>query len=187
MNIISYIICSFLMFFVGNIQNWLKPYLISHQYPSWLYDSFTFYAIIYVSAGLLSTFIAQTLKPNTATEKEISDLKRQVRRLEKEKQKQKDKTIAEEAKKHQSEISKIRSSHRDEIERKSSEYEKEILRHQCTIKAKDQFISSMTIQLAEKYETIENYSKESAGNSNKPASTRNNNAGSIMPDIGDYS
>ncbi|EKS6407727.1 MULTISPECIES: hypothetical protein [Enterobacter cloacae complex] len=187
MNIISYIICSFLMFFVGNIQNWLKPYLISHQYPSWLYDSFPFYAIIYVAVGLLSTFIAQALKPKTATEKEISDLKRQVKRLEKEKQKEKDKTISEETKKHQTEISRIRSSHRDEIEKKSNEYEKEILRHKCTIKAKDQFISSMTIQLAEKFETIENYNKESAGNSNKHASTTKNNVGSIMPDIGDYS
>lgn len=175
------------MFFVGNIQNWLKPYLIKNDYPSWLYDSFPFYAIFYVAVGLLSTFIAQALKPKTLVEKELSDLRRKVKRLEREKIKEKEKTIAEQNRKHQDEISKIKIAHRDEINGQANGYEKEILRHQCTIKAKDQFISLMTIQLAEKYETIESYNKESAGNSNKHETAIRNDLGSIMPDIGNYS
>lgn len=175
------------MFFVGNIQNWLKPYLISHEYPSWLYESFSFYAIFYVAVGLLSTFIAQSLKPKSLDEKEFSSLKKKVKRLEREKGKEKEKTINEEAKKHHAEILKLKSTHRDEIKNQASGYENEILKHQCTIKAKDQFISLMTIQLAEKYETIENYNKDSAGNYNKPESTSINDINSIMPDISNYS
>ncbi|WP_405078791.1 hypothetical protein ACI51Z_01865 [Pectobacterium carotovorum] len=187
MNIISYLICSLLMFFIGNIQNWLKPYLINEKYPEWLYNSFPFYGIIYVAAGLLSTFIAQKLKPKTNDEKELLLLRKGSKNFEKTKYRSIKSAVSEQNKLHQNEISKIKENHKKHLKSQMEAYQEEITKHQFTIKAKDQLISLMTAQLAEKFKIIENYNKETSINSNKPNQQINNVIGDFMPDIGDYS
>lgn len=187
MNIISYLICSFLMFFIGNIQSWLKPILIAKDYPDWMYESFSFYAIIYVAAGLLSTFVAQSLKPKTEHEKELLSLRKKEKTFEKKKQAGINKALAEQKDKHADEVNRIKANHRRELVSQRVSHEKEINNHQCTIKVKDQMISLMTGQLAEKYEIIGSYNRNAESNPSQENRRPESNIGNIIPDIGDYS
>lgn len=177
MNIISYLISAFLMFSVGNIQKWLKPYLVDNNFPDWVYDSFSFYAMLFVAAGLLNTFLIQALKPKNENDKEIITLRRRCRTADKNKKKEIKKAIENCTSSHTAEILKITKEH----DEKSSRYE-------SIIQAKDSLIHSMTGQLAEKFQIIGEYNKESSANSNAPRkSTIESRPQEYVPDIENYS
>ncbi|MCL6325815.1 hypothetical protein [Pectobacterium polaris] len=186
MGTISYLISALLMFFVGNMQNWLKPQLITLGAPQWLYEAFTFYAILYVAAGLLSTFIVQSLKPKTENEKELTTLRKKIKNAEKEKKQHTNKVLLEKENIHKDEIKRIKSSHATDINKGKEEYAKLLSRHESTVKAKDACIAIMTNQLAEKFEIIDSYNKETQKNYNFSGNTKTEPMGNIMPDIENY-
>lgn len=169
------------------MENWLKPLLIENNAPSWIYNSFTFYAIIYVAAGLISTWIVQSMKPKTENEKELLKLRKKDKNSEKDKNKEIQKALSTQADKHNAELTSIKESHRVAIRNQRAEHDKEITTHLCKIRAKDTFIELMTAQLAEKFEVIDSYNKETSNVSNNSRNSQPITDDNIIPDIGNYS
>lgn len=176
------------MFLVGNIQNWLKPILIAHDYPEWIYGSFPFYATIFVAAGLLNTYFIQALKPKNADEKELETLRKKCKSNDRVSKKATQKALTECTSSHKAEISRIKNEHSNQLNLKLNENKKEIESLLSKIKAKDVLIESMTNQLAEKFQIIEDYNKETSNNKNTPERSITEERGAlIVPNISEYS
>lgn len=176
------------MFLVGNIQEWLKPYLIENHYPSWVYNSFSFYAIIFVAAGLLNTVIVQALKPKTDAEKELIQLRKKCVGNDKASRKGIQKAVSECKQEHKSEITKLTTEYNRDKRSVALSHTKEIASYEAKIKAKDILIESMTTQLAEKFQIIDEYNKETATKQNSPgkANIEQEKGETILPNIGEY-
>lgn len=187
-NFISYLISALFMFLVGNIQDWLKPILIAHDYPEWIYGSFPFYATIFVAAGLLNTYFIQALKPKNADEKELATLRKKCKSNDRTSKKTTQKAVSECTSSHEAEISRIKREYSGQLRLKLDDHKKEIASLLSKIKAKDVLIESMTNQLAEKFQIIEDYNKETSNNQNTPErSTIGERGTSIVPNISEYS
>lgn len=176
------------MFLIGNIQNWLKPILIEYGSPAWMYDSFGLYAILFVAAGLLNTYFVQAVKPKSGDEKELLALRKKCKVNERTNKKETQKAVTDCTDLHKLEIKKIREGYHNELRLKTEDYNKKIGEYSSKIKAKDVLIESMTNQLAEKFQIIDEYNKETSSNRNSPVKTsESEKAGSIVPNISEYS
>lgn len=186
MNFFVYLLSSLFMFCIGNMQEWLKPLLVEHGAPPWVYNAFTFYAIIFVAAGLLNAWMIKVLSPKSVDEKELRALRRKCKSNEREKKSAIGRVTADKDKERSNEILKLKSEHQKECTDKDSAHNIAISRLEATIKAKDSFIESMTHQLAEKYMVIDEYNRETNINGNKPINHQAKPANGMVPDISDY-
>ncbi|WP_152999317.1 hypothetical protein [Pantoea dispersa] len=186
MNVFVYLLSSLFMFFIGNMQEWLKPLLVEHGAPPWVYNSFGFYAIIFVAAGLLNTWVIKVLSPKSFDEKELKNLRKQCKSNEREKKSAIGRVTADKDRERNNEIFKLKSEHQKEHKEKDSAHRIAISRLEATIKTKDSFIESMTHQLAEKYMVIDEYNKETNINGNKPINHQPKPVNGMVPDISDY-
>lgn len=174
------------MFFIGNMQEWLKPLLIERGAAPWVYNSFGFYALIFVAAGLLNTWLIKVLSPKSIEEKELRSLRKKCANNERVKNNAVSRATNEKDKERNSDISKLKSEHLKQFREKDSSHKIEISRLEATIKTKDSLIELMTHQLAEKFMVIDEYNKETNTNRNKPMNDNTTAGNRIVPDIGDY-
>lgn len=188
MNVFVYLLSSFFMFFIGNMQEWLKPLLMEHGAPIWVYNSFSFYAIIFVAAGLLNTLIIKSLSPKSVDEKELKTLRNKQKNNDKDKRNAINKVTEGKEKEKNNEIKKLNLEHQRQNKDKDRLHKDEISRLEATIKIKDSFIESMTQQLTEKFMVINAYNQESNTNKNTPMDDREHmkTTKGIFPDISDY-
>jgi len=98
--VLVYFTSSVFMFLAGNIQNWLTPWLKSHQFPDWLTDSFGFLAILFVFATLFNMWFVGKFTP-----KEPNELK----------EKEKQKIIKRETTKHTRAMRSLDGEHKKQI------------------------------------------------------------------------
>jgi len=175
------------MFFIGNMQEWLKPMLIEHGYPSWISNSFSFYAIIFVTAGLINTWFVQFFKPKTEDEKELGKLKAKCKRNERDKSSAIKKAVSEKEKTIRSELEQLKIQHREDKKNIAQSHQNDLDALKAKIKAKDAMIESMTDQLAEKFKIIEEYNKEAYSNQNKTTIENKSSLGdNVVPNISHY-
>lgn len=187
-NLIVYLIPALFMFLVGNIQTWLKPILIAHDYPEWVYNSFSLYAIIFVACGLLNTYFVQVMKPKDADEKELIALRKKCSSNDRANKRETKKAVSECTSSHEKAIAELKTNHSNELRGKAESHKKEISDLTFRMKAKDVAIESMTNQLAEKFKIIEDYNKETSKNQNAPTKEITGGSGaSVVPNIREYS
>ncbi|WP_406895140.1 hypothetical protein [Serratia marcescens] len=124
-----YFTSSIFMFFVGNMHNWLVPWLEEKNIPDWITKSFGLMAVLFVFATLLNMWFVGKFTPkeqNQLTERE----KRKLIRREEGKHK---KAITSLEKAHKVEIEKQCESVRTEMNGKISNLEDECDRKQIAV------------------------------------------------------
>lgn len=80
--VLIYLMSSVFMFFAGNMQNWLVPWLEENNIPEWITKSFGLMAVFFVSATLLNMWFVGKFTPKEPNQLKESEKRRLIRREE---------------------------------------------------------------------------------------------------------